>query len=233
MTTHNMAVRGGTADTSGTAGKTSRFFKGPAMIGFGYSASWVAGLSIWSSSTKVRTSGAAVLADYAGHEGVAMTQFLLTEGLPALGLGFVAVALGRAARRAGLGTLGRAVTVTGMAAATISFVQFLMGVYLTGWAVPGRHAGAAGSLLEGISRLDGVKMLLLAALTLAGTALVHAGVLPRWLGYTGVALAVAIAVSGIGYLFLLSGPAVAAWVSLPLLLVWVTGACVALGRTGR
>jgi hypothetical protein len=222
-----MAARSMTGNT-----KSGRriWMTAPALIGVGYTASWVVGLSIWSSSTKVRASGAEVLATYGGHEGVAMAQYLLTEGLPALGLGFVAVALGR---RAGQSALGRAVTITGLVAAVISFVQFLLGVYLTGWSVPDKDAGAAGSLLEAITRLDGVKMLLLGALALTGTALARTGILPRRLGYTGVALAIALAVSGIGYLFLLSGPALAAWVSLPLLLVWVTGACVVLGRTGR
>jgi hypothetical protein len=36
--------------------------------------------------------------------------------------------------------------------------------------------------------------------------------------------------SGVGYLFLLSGPALAAWLSLPLLLVWVTSVGGVLGR---
>jgi hypothetical protein len=49
------------------------------------------------------------------------------------------------------------------------------------------------------------------------------GAQPRWLCGDGVALAVAIVASGVGYRFLLNGLALAAWVSLPLLLVWVTG----------
>jgi len=50
------------------------------------------------------------------------------------------------------------------------------------------------------------------------------------LTYVALGLAVAIVASGIGYLFLLNTLALAAWVSLPLLLVFVTGAGVALGR---
>jgi len=53
--------------------------------------------------------------------------------------------------------------------------------------------------------------------------------LPRWLCGVGVALAVAIVASGVGYLLLLNGLALAAWMSLPLLMVWVTGTGVVLG----
>jgi hypothetical protein len=58
-------------------------------------------------------------------------------------------------------------------------------------------------------------------------------VLPRWLGYTAAFLTVALIVSGAGYLLLNTTLAQAVFVSGPLLLVWVTGAGVALTRTSR
>ncbi len=103
---------------------------------------------------------------------------------------------------------------------------------MAGRLIPDRRTGPAVTVFDAINRLDGVKMLLLAAVALAAFALLRAGhpPLPRWLAYESLALAVAIAISGVGYLLLLSGPALAAWVSLPLLLVWVTGVGVALAR---
>jgi hypothetical protein len=62
---------------------------------------------------------------------------------------------------------------------------------------------------------------------------VATGLLPRWLRYTALALAAAIAVSGIGYLLLLPGLATLAYVSGPLLLLFVTGVGIVLGRTER
>ena len=47
--------------------------------------------------------------------------------------------------------------------------------------------------------------------------------MPHWLAVVALAVSTAIATTGIGYLLLLNGPALAAWVSLPLLLVWVCG----------
>ena len=79
-----------------------------------------------------------------------------------------------------------------------------------------------------MNRLDGVKMFALAALGLAAAA---SGVLPRWLRYTGIALAFAMVLSGVPYVSLLQGGAVLAYVSGPLLLLFITGTGIALGTS--
>jgi hypothetical protein len=202
----------------------------PALAGIGYAAAWLAGLSIFSSSATVNSAGSQVVAGYTGHQAVATAQFALTEGLAALCLAAVAAAIGRASESA---WAARVVAVAGGAAAVISLAQCAIGVYLVNEAVPTGHAATAGALNEAITRMDGMKMLVLAGMGLAGAGLARRGLQPRWLGYAGAALAVAITASGLGYLLLLSGLAAAAWVSLPLLLVWVAGSGIALGRRGR
>jgi hypothetical protein len=202
----------------------------PALAGGGYAAAWLAGLSIFSSSTTVNSAGSQVVAGYTGHQAVATAQFALTEGLAALCLAAVAAAIGRASESA---WAPRVVAVAGATAAVISLAQCAIGVYLVNGAVPTGHAATAGALNEAITRMDGMKMLVLAGMGLAGAGLARRGLLPRWLGYAGAALAVAIMASGLGYLLLVSDLAAAAWVSLPLLLVWVAGAGIALGRRGR
>jgi hypothetical protein len=114
----------------------------------------------------VDASGVEVVAAYAGHQGEAMAQYLLVEGVAAVALALVVLALGRAARRHRARLSGRVTLVAGLGAA----------------------------------------------------------ILPRWLGYTGAVLAVALIVSGLGYLLLDTTLAPAAAVSLSLLLIWVTGA---------
>jgi len=220
----------------------------PALAGIAYAVAWLAGLSIFSSSATVRTTGAKVLAADAGHQAAAATQFVLTEGASAAFLAVVVIVIGRAGLRTVDGRVAWAadgrpvwaaraawVTMTaGLAAVAISLVQCVLGVYLTTSVVPAGHVTAAGDLTDAISRLDGVKMLVLAVLAVAGIALARGtSVLPGWLSYTGIALAVAIVVSGVGYLLLVDSLALAAWASLPLLLVWVTGSGIALGRAGR
>jgi hypothetical protein len=77
-------------------------------------------------------------------------------------------------------------------------------------------------------------MLALAAMAAGGAALARrTRLLPAWLGWLGAVLAVALVVSGIGYLLLRSGLAPAAFVSGPLLLVWVTAVGLWLGRAYR
>lgn len=208
--------------------------RAPAVAGLAYTASWLAGLAVAPSSTSVRSAGAQVVAGYAGHEGAAAAQFLLTEGTASLALAVVAIALGRAGLRAGAGRLARLARGTGTAAAAVALVQCALGLYLTLSVVPAGHASAAAAVTEAVNRLDGVKMFLLAGMAVAGTVMARrTGLLPRWLQWSGVALAIAITVSGIGYALLDNTFALAAWLSLPLLLAWVTGAGIALGRTGR
>ena len=206
----------------------------PAVAGLVYTASWLAGLAIAPSSTSVRSTGAEVVAGFAGHEGAAVTQFVLTEGIASLALAVVVICLGRDGLRAGAGTAARLMTGASAAAAVVGLVQCALGVYLTVSVVPADHASTAAAVSDAVNRLDGVKMFLLAVMAVAGTALARqTGLLPRWLRWAGVALAVAITVSGIGYALLNNTFALAAWLSLPLLLAWVTGTGIVLGRAGR
>jgi hypothetical protein len=225
-----------TAAPARATGKPSRrgLLAVPAVAGIAYTAAWLVGLAVAPSSTNVRSTGAEVVARYAGHQAAAAAQFLLTEGIASLALAVVAIALGRAGLRAGGRQAAWLTLGTGAAAATVGLVQCVLGLYLTVSVVPAGHASTAAAVTEAVSRLDGVKMLLLAAMAVAGTVLARrTGLLPRWLRWAGVALAVAITASGVGYALLNNTFALAAWLSLPLLLAWVTGVGIVLGRAGR
>lgn len=189
----------------------------PAVTGVLYTLSWAAGLAVWTANVKVNAGGGEVIAGYAGHRAAATAQYLLTEGLPAAGLAVIAVALRH-----------RVATIAGILAAVLSFTQFVLGVLLTQWAVPDGDAGRAHVLFEAVNRLDGVKMFALAVFAVAG-----GSVLSRWLRWTGIALAIAIVISGIGYLLLIPALATVAYVSGVLLLVFVTGTGIALTRKAR
>jgi hypothetical protein len=204
-------------------GTTSRLLTVTGMTGIAYALSWIAGLSIPAPSPPLSASGAEIAAALAGHGSAVAAQFTLTEGLPAVGLAVVSMALARAARRSGAAAAARAALVAGLVAALVSLVQFVFGMALAGASGPGtEHA-----LYDAVNRLDGIKMFLLASVGLAGAA---SAVLPRWLRYTGIALAVALVCSGVPYLLLWSGGAVLAYVSGPLLLLFITGSGIALGR---
>ena len=93
MTPQTVATARGTAEPT-----RHRLAAVPAVAGIAFTVSWVAGLLVFSSSTDIHLTGAEVVAGYAGHEGLATTQFLLTEGTASLALAVVAVALSRAGR---------------------------------------------------------------------------------------------------------------------------------------
>lgn len=195
----------------------------PASTGIAYTVSWIAGLSVGAPSPAFADSGAKIVGLLAGRHTVLVANFVLTEGLPAAGLAAIAVFAARAARAAGAATAARVALIAGSVAAAISALQCVLGVAAAGSTSP----DTAHLLLTSLDRLDGVKMFLIAAL--AGAA-VAAKVLPRWLNITGIALAVTIAASGIAFLLLIQSLAMAAYASGVLLLVFMTGTGIALGR---
>ena len=203
----------------------------PAAAAFAFTATWLAGLAVWPTNPSVNSSAAKVVSAYAGHQAIAATQYLLVEGLAAIALAVVLIALGRAAAPRGADRLGHVTVLAGIGAVTVSLVECVLGLWLATAAVPAGDTGRAGTLFNLINRLDGTKMLAFAMMAIAGVALTHRdGPLPRWLGYTAALLAMAMTVSGIGYLLLNNTLATAAAASLPLLLIWVGGTGLALGR---
>jgi hypothetical protein len=206
----------------------------PAAAGIAFVVAWLTGLAVWPSNLDASASDAKVVSAYTGHQAVAMTQNLLVEGLAAIALAVVVIALGRAASRRGAARLGRAVVLAGIGAAIVSLVECALGLVLAGGAVPDGETGRGGTLFHLINRLDGAKMLALAAMALAAVALARrGGPLPRWLGYVAAPLGAAMIITGIGYLVLNNTLTQAAAVSLPLLLIWVAATGATLGRMGE
>jgi hypothetical protein len=191
-------------------------------VGLVYLAAWIVGLLIWPVNLATNATGAIVLSTFTGHTVLASTQYLLTEGLAGLTLGIVLIAMARALP-------SRATLLAGGLAALVSLVETGIGLYLATALVPAHDAASAHTWFDLLNVLDGVKMLLLAiTATVASIAARGKRVLPAWLVYVGFALAVAMIASGIGYVFDLPGIALAAAVSLPLLLIWITGSALTL-----
>ena len=210
------------------------------VAGIAYTAAWLAGLTVAAAGTDVSSSGAEVVAALTGHEAAAALQYLLTEVVAAAALAVTVAGVARsaAARAAARGdtAAGRAagaLRTAAFVAAGLSAVQGVLGLVVALVAVPDADAGTAGALTEAVNRTDGVKMFVLAAMALLGLRAGRGGGLPRWLAPVAAALAVTVAASGVGYLLLVPSFALAAYASLPLLLVWVTGAGVAAGLRPR
>lgn len=194
-----------------------------------YVLAWIAGLSAGAPSPSLGASGRAVVAADTGHTGAVAAQYLLVEGLAGVLLAVVVAALLRQVRRrraAETGPLPFIGAVAGLIAAVISVTQCVLGVTLAHEVGRGA-AGPAHALFDAANRLDGVKMIALAALACGGAALARrGGPLRRRLGVLGVALAVALVGSAVAYGLLLQPIAWLAYVSGVLLLAWV--ACLGL-----
>ena len=219
--TINLMARGTTAAPLRT-GHRLRLLTVPGLVGLGYTLSWIAGLAVPAPSPGFGASGAGIVAALSGHGPALAAQYTLTEGLPAAGIAVIAVALARLARRSGATAAVRFALVAGLTAAVISAVQFGLGLGLAATAAP----GPAHLLYTSINRLDGAKMLALAVLGVAAAAMTA---LPRWLRWTGIALAVTITCSGLVYLLLVASLAAAAGPALVLLLAFMTGCGIIIG----
>lgn len=202
-----------------------------------YTAAWLAGLTVATAGTDVTSSGAEIVAAVRGHEATTAAQYVLTELVAAAALAVTVAAVARhtRARAQGRGDQAAArasdaLRTTAVVAAGLSAVQGVLGLLVALVAVPRGDAGLAGALTETVNRTDGVKMFVLAGMALLALRAGRDGALPRWLAPVAVALAVTVAVSGVGYLLLVPSFALAAYASLPLLLVWVTGAGLAVAR---
>ncbi|MFI1919451.1 hypothetical protein [Nocardia sp. NPDC020380] len=183
-----------------------------AVAGVVYLLAWITGLSVWPTNPSVRASGPEILDALAGHTTVALVQYIATQGIAGAALALVVAAMPRRAR------------ISGYAAVLVSGVQCALGVHLAGWLAAAHDPGAAHTFFALINRLDGVKMLLLAiTAALVSLPAVRNHARPIALHRLGLALAVAITISGIGYLLLNTTLAPAAYISGVLLLIWVTG----------
>ena len=221
--TINLMARGTTAAPLRT-GHRLWLLTVPGLAGLGYTLSWIAGLAVPAPSPGFGASGAGIVAALSGHGPALAAQYALTEGLPAAGIAVIVVALARLARRSGAPVAARFALVAGLTAAVISAVQFGLGLGLAATAAP----GPAHLLYTSVNRLDGAKMLALAVL---GVAVAAMTALPRWLRWTGIALAVAITCSGLVYLLLIGSLAAAAGPALVLLLAFMTGCGIVIGMT--
>jgi hypothetical protein len=200
----------------------ARLRKSVGLASLVYVITWIVGLAVWPSNLSVTSTGQAVVTAYAAHRLPATVQFVLVEGVAALALGVVV-----------MGLASRAARTIGLAACCISLLQCLIGVVLvTAVSSPG-HVKATGTLFDAINRLDGTKMLTLAALIATIGSARRRMRLPGWLAGEGIVAWAALLASGAGYLAQDGSWANAAAASLPLLLLWVLGVGLTLRRNRR
>ncbi|WP_329123912.1 hypothetical protein [Streptomyces sp. NBC_01353] len=198
--------------------------------GYAHAAAWILGLAVaWGATPEVGDTHAAITAAYADRPVQAVAQTLLVHGVAAVGLVVIGSGLLDRARRTGNTTAGLA-GWAGRVAGVLAFVQLVLELI----AVPGADPASpdrTGALFEAVQRADGVKMFVLAALAAAACAASrHGTLLRRWEVVIGWLLAATLTASGIGYLLLSTALTPTAFISLPLLLIWIAALGTALTR---
>jgi hypothetical protein len=200
----------------------------PAAAGVAYLAAWAAGLAVWPVNLALNATAAQVAASYRANPAEAAAQYLLTEGLAGVLLGVVLAFVllphvrGRmAVRPAGAALLGAIAVATSLA-------QCVIGLSLTA-AAASHDIARCGELSTLVTRLDGVKMLAIAGAAAGIAAARTPGpLIPGWLRAATLPLGLALIASGYAYLTLSSTLGWTAYISGPLLLVWVTGTGIAI-----
>jgi hypothetical protein len=157
---------------------------GTAVAACAYVVSWGAGLLVAPTAPGQDAPATAVAAFYATHGAAVVSSAALVHGTAGLALAALAIGIVRATGVRG--GLRRVVVGTGLAAATLSVLQFALAVT----AVAGEPAATTSrTLLLAIDFVDVVKIALLAAFAWVATAAAtRAGAAPRWLRVIAAAL---------------------------------------------
>jgi hypothetical protein len=231
--TNRMAAEGATR--TGRRGVLSA----PALAGVVYSVAWITSQLTGSPNPSIAAPGTQLVASFAGHGGSALAMFVLAEGVAAIALIFVVVFVARATQQPGTRQVARRAAMTaavfGIASAVMSLVELGLGVWLFGTVLPQRRTATFGTAYHALERLDGAKMLVLAAMAVALAAVaISAPILPRWLAPIGFLLGAGLVASGLGWMLLSPGLANSVYVSGILLVLFVATTGVTLGlRTSR
>ena len=208
----------------------------PVLAGVGYAVAWIVSQSVGAPNPSIAASGTQLVSSFAGHSGQNMAMFVLAEGVAAVFLAVIVIVVTRPTLRQGSVRLPGARTAAqlgvgfGLAAAVMSWVELGVGTWLIFTLVPEGRAGTAGAAWHALNRVDGAKMFVLAVMAAALSVLaMTTPPLPRWLAPLGFLLAVALVVSGLGYVLLAPGLGTSVWVSGVLLVAFVASFGVTFG----
>jgi hypothetical protein len=191
-----------------------------ADAGVGYVLAWLVGLAVWPANLSLTASDLRVQRANSAHAGQAVAQYLLVEGLAGVLLGVVLAGVATVRVPGRPAHYDRWIVIIGGAAVVVSIAHCVLGLLLVRDAVRG-DVSASGDLFRLTNRLDGGKMWLLAGVSAYASADHHPAGWPAWLRGVGAALALALLASGAAYLFTAPSIEWSAYVSGPLLLVWV------------
>jgi|1186.fasta_scaffold216402_2 hypothetical protein len=205
----------------------SRALAGAAIA---YIAAWLIGLGTAPSAPSPDAADATIQRFYADNGGAALAQATLVHGIAGIALAFFVVGLAR--HLAATATRQRTMVVlgAGLAAATVSLMQYAMEMALNR-AAANADVFASATLFHAVNIADTVKLVLLAIAIATATRLAgEAQTFPRWVRGVGYALAPTLIIGGAAFVDTSDALSAVLAASLLLLLLWVATVAVVVTR---
>ena len=204
-----------------------------AVAGWAYVAAWLIGLVTAPSAPSPDAADVTVQRFYADNGAATLFQAMLVRGVAGVALAVFVLALVRRLAPAGAGSLHSVLAGAGLAAATVSLLQYAMEIALNRVAA-GDDVSASATLFHAVNVADTLKLVFLAVAIASATRLAAgAQALPRWVGVLGRLLPPVLVIGAAAFFVNSDGPSAVLAVSLVLLLLWVGAMTYAVTRGGR
>lgn len=199
-----------------------------ASFGFLYVVVWVIGLSIPTGTLSPSMSNAELQQVLLANQLARLVQVYLIDGIAGIAILLFAVAAASLFQSAEEKPLARVVLSAGVVAGAISLVQAAVQQTLVNPDLLASAETPFRMLLVLVNQIDTFKLMALALLSMSTSILgMRARLIPAWVNWLGVLLALALILGGLSFAF--ANPLLTAvlYASLPMLLVWVGAVSVA------
>lgn len=199
-----------------------------ASFGFLYVIVWVIGLSIPTGTLSASMSNAELQQVLLANQLARLVQVYLIDGIAGIAILLFAVAAASLFQSAEEKPLARVVLSAGVVAGTISLVQAAVQQTLVNPDLLASAETPFRTLLVLVNQIDTFKLMALALLSMSTSILgMRARLIPAWVNWLGVLLALALILGGLSFAFATPLLTAVLFASLPMLLVWVGAVSVA------
>ncbi|MCQ3937839.1 MAG: hypothetical protein DPW18_12430 [Chloroflexi bacterium] len=193
-----------------------------AFFGFLYVAVWVIGLLIPTGTLSPSMSNVDLQQVLLANQLARLIQVYLIDGVAGISILIFAVAAASLFQTADEKPLARVVLSAGVVAGTISLVQAAVQQTLVNPDLLASAETPFRTLLALVNQIDTFKLMALALLSISTSILgLHTRLIPAWVNWLGIVLAIALILGGLSFAFANSLLTAVLFASLPMLLVWV------------
>lgn len=193
-----------------------------AIFGFLYVTVWVIGLLIPTGTLSPSMSNAELQQVLLANQLARLIQVYLIDGVAGISILLFAVAAASLFQTAEEKPLALMVLSAGVIAGTISLVQAAVQQTLVNPALLASAETPFRALLVLVNQIDTFKLMALALLSVSTSILgFRARLIPAWVNWFGILLAIALILGGLSFAFANSLLTTVLFASLPMLLVWV------------